>query len=107
MSALKRQIPRYRAATQVCPYAIQILVCRAYRIDDRGLKSAIPTSSGAWHSSVQCHLGTLNVGDSKTIRITTTLPRLANVAKTFGAFAWSLTPDPQPGNNYGEVTVTP
>ncbi|MGH9768829.1 MAG: hypothetical protein ACREAB_15465 [Blastocatellia bacterium] len=67
--------------------------------------SAIPTSNGQWHGSVQCHLGTLQVGDSKTIRITTTLPRLANVVKTFGAFAWSLTPDPQPGNNYGEVTV--
>ncbi len=69
--------------------------------------AAIPTTSGSWHSSVQCHLGTFNVGDSKTIRIATTLPRLPNVAKTFGAFAWSTTPDPRPGNNYGEVTVTP
>jgi uncharacterized protein DUF11 len=69
--------------------------------------AAIPTNNGSWHSSVQCHLGTLNVGDSKTIRITTTLPRLPVVAKTFGAFAWSTTPDPRPGNNYGEVTVTP
>jgi hypothetical protein len=69
--------------------------------------AAIPTSNGSWHSSVQCHLGTLNVGVSKTIRITTTLPRLPVVAKTFGAFAFSLTPDPRPGNNYGEVTVTP
>jgi Domain of unknown function DUF11 len=69
--------------------------------------AAIPTSNGSWHSSVQCHLGTLNVGDSKTIHITTTLPRLPVVAKTFGAFAWSLTPDPRPGNNYGEFTVTP
>ena len=69
--------------------------------------AAIPTSNGSWHSSVQCHLGTLNVGVSKTIRISTTRPRLPVVAKTFGAFAWSLTPDPRPGNNYGEVTVTP
>jgi hypothetical protein len=69
--------------------------------------AAISTVSGSWHSSVQCHLGTLNVGDSKTIRISTTLPQLPVVAKTFGAFAWSLTPDPRPGNNYGEVTVTP
>ena len=69
--------------------------------------AAIPTTSGSWHSSVQCHLGTLNVGDSKTIRLATTLPRLPFVAKTFGAFAWSTTPDPRPGNNYGEVTVTP
>jgi hypothetical protein len=69
--------------------------------------AAIPTTSGSWHSSVQCQLGTLNVGDSKTIRIATTLPRLSFVAKTFGAFAWSATPDPRPGNNYGEVTVTP
>jgi len=71
--------------------------------------AAIPSNSsnGEWHGSVQCHLGTLQVGESKTIRIITTLPRLPNVAKTFGAFAWSLTPDPQPGNNYGETTVTP
>jgi len=69
--------------------------------------AAIPTASGSWHSSVQCNLGTLNVGDSKTIRIATTLPRLPVVAKTFGAFAWSATPDPRPGNNYGEITVTP
>jgi uncharacterized protein DUF11 len=69
--------------------------------------AAIPTNSGSWHGSVQCNLGTLNVGDSKAIRITTTLPRLSNVAKTFGAFAWSLTPDPRPHNNYGEVTATP
>jgi Domain of unknown function DUF11 len=69
--------------------------------------AAIPTVSGSWHSSVQCNLGTLNVGDSKTIRIATTLPRLSVVAKTFGAFSWSATPDPKPGNNYGEVTVTP
>ncbi len=67
--------------------------------------AAIPTSNGSWHGSVQCHLGTLQVGESKTIRITTTLPRLPNVAKTFGAFSWSLTPDPRPGNNYGEVTL--
>ncbi|MCI0392453.1 MAG: DUF11 domain-containing protein [Acidobacteria bacterium] len=67
--------------------------------------AAIQTNSGSWHSSVQCHLGTFDVGDSKTIRIITTLPRLPIVAKTFGAFAWSLTPDPRPGNNYGEVTV--
>lgn len=69
--------------------------------------AAIPTSTGAYHGSVQCHLGTLNVGQSRTIRIVTTLPRLAVVSKTFGAFAWSLTPDPKPSNNYGEFTVTP
>ena len=69
--------------------------------------AAIPTTSGSWHGSVQCHLGTLNVSDSKTIRITTTMPRLPVIAKTFGAFAWSTTPDPKPGNNFGEVTVTP
>jgi hypothetical protein len=69
--------------------------------------AAIPTTGGSWHGSVQCHLGTLDVNDSRTIRIVTTLPRLPVVAKTFGAFAWSTTPDPRPGNNYGEVTVTP
>jgi hypothetical protein len=71
--------------------------------------AAIPSnaSNGQWHGSVQCHLGTFDVGDSKTIRIITTLPRLPNVAKTFSAFAWSMTPDPQLGNNYRETTATP
>jgi len=71
--------------------------------------AAIPSnaSNGIWHGSVQCHLGTFNVGDSKTIRIITTLPRLPNVAKTFSAFAWSMTPDPQLSNNYRETTATP
>jgi hypothetical protein len=71
--------------------------------------AAIPSNSsnGEWHGSVQCHLGTFGVGDSKTIRIITTLPRLSNVAKTFSAFAWSTTPDPQLSNNYRETTATP
>ena len=69
--------------------------------------AAIPTSSGAYHAVVQCHLGTLNIGQSRAARITTTLPRLSVVTKTFGAFAWSLPPDPQPSNNYRETTVTP
>jgi len=69
--------------------------------------AAVPSTSGNYHASVQCHLGTLNVGQSRAVHIVTTLPRLPVVAKTFGAFAWSTTPDPRPGNNFGEVTVTP
>jgi hypothetical protein len=69
--------------------------------------AAIPTLSGAYDAAVQCHMGTFGVGQSKKIQITTTLPRLSVVKKTFGAFAWGLISDPQPGNNYLEGTVTP
>ena len=65
----------------------------------------IQTANGAWHSAVQCNLGNLQVGQSSTIKIATTLPRIATVRRTFGAFAWSLTPDPMPSNNYGEATA--
>jgi len=65
----------------------------------------IQTANGAWHSAVQCNLGNLQVGQSSTVRISTTLPRISTVRKTFGAFAWSLTPDPAPSNNYGEATA--
>ena len=67
--------------------------------------ASIQTANGAWHSAVQCNLGNLQVGQSITIKIATTLPRIATVRKTFGAFAWSLTPDPVPSNNYGEATA--
>ncbi len=53
---------------------------------------------------VTCELGDIAVGASKQIRVFTTLPLYPGVHNTFGAFAWSNTPDPDPHNNYGEGT---
>lgn len=53
---------------------------------------------------VTCNLGRLGVRESRTVRIATTVPP-AGLGRTFGAFAWSITPDPRPRNNYGEGTA--
>jgi hypothetical protein len=52
-----------------------------------------------------CNIGTLAVGASRTVQIVTTVPTIPEISKTFGAFAWSITPDPKPANNYGEGTA--
>jgi hypothetical protein len=52
-----------------------------------------------------CDIGRLRVGESRTVQIVTTVPRIPRISKTFGAFAWSETPDPRPRNNYGEATA--
>ena len=41
----------------------------------------------------------LTVGASRTIEIVTTSPP-KSMSTTFGAFAWSITPDPNPTNNF-------
>lgn len=53
---------------------------------------------------VTCRLGNLAVGATRTVQVTTTLPP-SGVPKKFGAFVWSLSPDPNPVNNYGEGTA--
>jgi uncharacterized protein DUF11 len=52
-----------------------------------------------------CNIGRLAVGASRTMQVVTTVPTIRGIRKTFGAFAWSETPDPRPGNNYGEATA--
>jgi hypothetical protein len=44
----------------------------------------------------------LTVGASRTIVIVTTSPPNGMTA-AFGAFAWSITPDPNPSNNFGSA----
>ena len=62
------------------------------------LRSNLPT-----HGIVECQLGDMGVGASQIIEVVTTVPPMGwNINKTFGAFVWSLSPDPKPGNNYGE-----
>lgn len=64
--------------------------------------SASPSASADGTQGVAtCDIGTIPVGGSRTVQVVTSLPP-KGISKTFGAFAWSITPDPHPGNNYGE-----
>jgi uncharacterized protein DUF11 len=52
-----------------------------------------------------CNVGTLGVGESRTMQIVTTVPAIATIRKTFSVFAWSQTPDLLKTNNYREATA--
>jgi|SoiMethySBSTD1v2_1073268.scaffolds.fasta_scaffold54852_5 hypothetical protein len=69
-----------------------------------GCTASPPVPDGT-HSFAVCNIGRLRVGESRTVQVVTTIPSIATIRKTFGAFAWSETPDPRPGNNYGEATA--
>jgi hypothetical protein len=53
---------------------------------------------------VQCALGNVPARAISEITITTTVPP-AGLAKRFGVFAYSSTPDPKPSNNYAERLI--
>ena len=53
---------------------------------------------------VQCSLGDIPVGATKSVSIVTTTPP-AGTAKRFAAFVWSQVPDPNQSNNFGEGTA--
>jgi len=69
-----------------------------------GCTASPPMPNGTQAFAV-CSVGRLHVGESRTVQVVTTIPSIATIRKTFGAFAWSETPDPRPGNNYGEATA--
>ena len=66
--------------------------------------SAAPPGVSALRARVTCELGNLVAQGSREVFVMTTVPP-AGVAKTFGVFAMSDTPDPRPGNNYAERTL--
>ena len=66
--------------------------------------SAAPPGVSALRGRVTCELGNLTLPGSREVFVMTTLPP-NGVAKTFGAFAMSDTPDPRPGNNFAERTL--
>lgn len=66
--------------------------------------SAAPPGVSALRGRVTCELGNMAVRGSREVFVITTLPP-AGVARTFGAFAMSDTPDPRPGNNFAERTL--
>jgi len=61
-------------------------------------------TSSATHATATCRLATMTVGVTRTVSVSTTVPP-SGVPKKFGAFVWSLTPDPDSTNNYGEGTA--
>jgi hypothetical protein len=74
-----------------------------------GCEARPATAADGTQSIATCEVGDLRHlggrGESKTMELLTTVPRIATIRKTFGAFAWSDTPDPLPRNNYREATA--
>lgn len=66
--------------------------------------SASPPGVSALRGRVTCELGTVLVRGIREVFVMTTIPP-TGVAKTFGAFAMSDTPDPKPANNFVERTL--
>ena len=66
--------------------------------------SAAPPGVSALRGRVTCELGTVAVRGIREVFVITTIPP-TGVAKTFGVFAMSDTPDPKPGNNFAERTL--
>ena len=55
-------------------------------------------------AAVECDLGSIQNRSIKEVVVMTTLPPDV-LAKRFGVFVYSSTPDPIPGNNYAERTI--
>ncbi len=68
-----------------------------------GSKSPCTASSSISQSGPQgfvtCTIGNLKVREARILQILTTTPP-SGINKNFGAFAWSITPDPMPSNNF-------
>jgi hypothetical protein len=62
--------------------------------------SMVPSLRG----TVLCDVGTISNGGFREVSFTTTLPS-EPLPKRLGAFTYSRTPDPTPGNNYAERTI--
>ena len=55
---------------------------------------------GGWNGFATCKLGTMDVGQTRTVTVETTLPPQNVTRRTCGAFVWSQLPDPDRSNNY-------
>jgi hypothetical protein len=63
-----------------------------------------PSMVPSLRAAVECDLGSIqNRGIKEVVVITTVPPDV--LAKRFGVFVYSSTPDPIPGNNYAERTI--
>jgi len=65
---------------------------------------ASPSAMATLRARVSCALGDLQPGQARTVWLTTSLPP-QGVARRVGVIAFSDTPDPVPGNNYGERVI--
>jgi hypothetical protein len=66
--------------------------------------SVSPPGVSDLRARVMCDLGTLPSRTNREVFVITTIPP-AGVPKTFGVFALSDTPDPNPRNNFAEKTL--
>jgi hypothetical protein len=66
--------------------------------------TAGPPMVPSLRGTVVCDVGTILNGGFHEVLLTTTLPS-EPLPKRLGAFAYSRTPDPAPGNNYAERTI--
>jgi hypothetical protein len=64
-----------------------------------------PAAADGTQGFATCSIGTLEVLESRTMQIVTTVPAIATIRKTFSVFAWSQTPDLLKTNNYREATA--
>lgn len=62
-----------------------------------------PSMVPSLRAAVTCNLGVIANRGHHEVVVSTTLPPDARIRR-FGAFAYSVTPDPVPGNNYAERT---
>ena len=82
------------------PYQTQVLYASS------GCTS-VPNPStyvGNVQAYVECSLGDLDVGKTKTVKVITSLPP-NTLPKRFAAFVWNRLPDPVPTNNFAEATA--
>jgi hypothetical protein len=66
--------------------------------------SAGPSMVPSLRGTVLCEVGNIANGGFREVTLTTTLPA-EPLPKRLGAFTYSRTPDPAPGNNYAERTI--
>jgi hypothetical protein len=66
--------------------------------------SAGPSMVPSLRATVACELGGIVDKGFREVLLSTTLPAGA-LPKRFGVFAYSATPDPDPGNNYAERRI--
>ncbi len=74
------------------------------RLAPRCAASAGPSMVPSLRGTVLCDVGSISNGGFREVTITTTLPS-EPLPKRLGAFTYSGTPDPTPGNNYAERTI--
>lgn len=66
--------------------------------------TAGPSMVPSLRGTVMCDIGSISNGGFREVTLTTTLPADPS-PKRLGAFTYSGTPDPVPGNNYAERTI--